>query len=193
MYIWSMKEGKIVKTYTGNGGIFEVCWNKEGDRIAACFSNNIVCVLVSVCSRFYFPILVYYDHHHGRTSFVEFDYFLELICLGWKAVLRRIWLFSGTHMFRLGSAFCKINSMKAFTYLTRPVNAHYTPSGAVNAKYRSVALLSNFTGGCYICFCAAVIYVSVGTEFDRLQLHQYYAMGDHAVRSGSINRNHPWL
>ncbi|RVW99945.1 WD40 repeat-containing protein HOS15 [Vitis vinifera] len=95
MYIWSMKEGKIVKTYTGNGGIFEVCWNKEGDRIAACFSNNIVCVLVSV----------------GKQSFVEFDYFLELTCLG--------------------------------------------------------------------------------TEFDRLQLHQYYAMGDHAVRSGSINRNHP--
>ncbi|CAL5418081.1 unnamed protein product [Camellia sinensis] len=43
--IWSVKEGKIVKTYTGNGGIFEVCWNKEGDKIAACFANNVVCVL----------------------------------------------------------------------------------------------------------------------------------------------------
>jgi transducin (beta)-like 1 len=40
-----LKEGKIVKTYTGNGGIFEVCWNKEGDKIAACFANNTVCVL----------------------------------------------------------------------------------------------------------------------------------------------------
>ncbi|KAG2724290.1 hypothetical protein I3760_01G009600 [Carya illinoinensis] len=45
MHIWSLKEGKIVKTYTGNGGVFEVCWNKEGDKIAACFANNIVCVL----------------------------------------------------------------------------------------------------------------------------------------------------
>uniref|UniRef100_A0A2C9USZ0 Uncharacterized protein n=1 Tax=Manihot esculenta TaxID=3983 RepID=A0A2C9USZ0_MANES len=43
--IWSLKEVKIVKTYTGNGGIFEVCWNKEGDKIAACFANNTVCVL----------------------------------------------------------------------------------------------------------------------------------------------------
>ncbi|KAG2663554.1 hypothetical protein I3760_16G036500 [Carya illinoinensis] len=45
MHIWSVKEGKIVKTYTGNGGIFEVCWNKEGDKVAACFANNVVCVL----------------------------------------------------------------------------------------------------------------------------------------------------
>ncbi|XP_065873556.1 WD40 repeat-containing protein HOS15 isoform X2 [Euphorbia lathyris] len=43
--IWSLKEVKIVKTYTGNGGIFEVCWNKEGDKIAACFANNTVCIL----------------------------------------------------------------------------------------------------------------------------------------------------
>lgn len=45
IHIWSLKEGKIVKTYTGSGGIFEVCWNKEGDKIAACFANNTVCVL----------------------------------------------------------------------------------------------------------------------------------------------------
>lgn len=43
--IWSLSDGKIIKTYNGNGGIFEVCWNKEGDKIAACFSNNTVCVL----------------------------------------------------------------------------------------------------------------------------------------------------
>lgn len=45
VHIWSLKEAKIVKTYTGNGGIFEVCWNKEGDRIAACFADNTLCVL----------------------------------------------------------------------------------------------------------------------------------------------------
>lgn len=43
--IWSVKEAKIVKTYSGNGGIFEVCWDKEGKKVAACFSNNVVCVL----------------------------------------------------------------------------------------------------------------------------------------------------
>ncbi|EPS60096.1 hypothetical protein M569_14708, partial [Genlisea aurea] len=45
MHIWSVKEARIVKTYTGNGGIFEVCWNDRGDRIAACFANNVVCVV----------------------------------------------------------------------------------------------------------------------------------------------------
>ncbi|TQE12152.1 hypothetical protein C1H46_002222 [Malus baccata] len=45
MHIWSLKERKIVKTYTGSGGIFEVCWNKEGNKLAACFANNTVCVL----------------------------------------------------------------------------------------------------------------------------------------------------
>ncbi|XP_076918869.1 WD40 repeat-containing protein HOS15-like isoform X1 [Bidens hawaiensis] len=45
MHIWSVKEARVVKTYEGSGGIFEVCWNKEGDKIGACFSNNVVCVL----------------------------------------------------------------------------------------------------------------------------------------------------
>ncbi|KAL5559111.1 hypothetical protein UlMin_035322 [Ulmus minor] len=45
MHIWSVKEGKIIKTFTGNGGIFEVCWNKEGNKVAACFANNVVCVV----------------------------------------------------------------------------------------------------------------------------------------------------
>lgn len=45
LHIWSVKEGRILKTYRGGGGIFEVCWNREGDKIAACFSNNTVCVM----------------------------------------------------------------------------------------------------------------------------------------------------
>ncbi|PWA53942.1 G-protein beta WD-40 repeat-containing protein [Artemisia annua] len=45
MHIWSVKEAKVVKTYVGSGGIFEVCWNKEGDKIGACFSNNVLCIL----------------------------------------------------------------------------------------------------------------------------------------------------
>ncbi|KAL8141091.1 hypothetical protein V2J09_007112 [Rumex salicifolius] len=41
VHIWSVKEGRIIKTYNGSGGIFEVCWNKEGDKLAACFANNV--------------------------------------------------------------------------------------------------------------------------------------------------------
>lgn len=40
-----MNEGKIVKSYTGNGGIFEVCWNKEGDKLAACSADGVACIL----------------------------------------------------------------------------------------------------------------------------------------------------
>ncbi|CAL9057088.1 WD40 repeat-containing protein HOS15-like isoform X1 [Musa acuminata AAA Group] len=45
LHIWSVKEGRILKTYKGRGGIFEVCWNREGDKIAACFANSSICVM----------------------------------------------------------------------------------------------------------------------------------------------------
>lgn len=45
LHIWSVKDGQLVRTYRGKGGIFEVCWNKDGDKVAACFSNNTVVVL----------------------------------------------------------------------------------------------------------------------------------------------------
>ncbi|CAA6667393.1 unnamed protein product [Spirodela intermedia] len=45
LHVWSLKEGRIIKTFRGGGGIFEVCWNREGDKIAACFSDNTVCVV----------------------------------------------------------------------------------------------------------------------------------------------------
>lgn len=43
--IWSVKTGKIVKSYAGKGIIFEVSWNKEGDKVAACNNRRQVCVL----------------------------------------------------------------------------------------------------------------------------------------------------
>jgi len=45
LHIWSVKDGSLVRTFKGNGGIFEVCWNARGDKVAACFSNNTVCVV----------------------------------------------------------------------------------------------------------------------------------------------------
>jgi len=45
IYIYSVKDGKLVKSYKGNGGIFEVCFNSTGDKVAACFSNNVVSII----------------------------------------------------------------------------------------------------------------------------------------------------
>jgi len=43
--IYSVKDGSFINTCQGTGGIFEVCWNYTGDKVAACFSNNLVSVL----------------------------------------------------------------------------------------------------------------------------------------------------
>eukprot|EP01105_Mastigella_eilhardi_P005220 TRINITY_DN16980_c0_g1_i1.p1 TRINITY_DN16980_c0_g1~~TRINITY_DN16980_c0_g1_i1.p1 ORF type:complete len:556 (-),score=157.25 TRINITY_DN16980_c0_g1_i1:47-1714(-) len=45
LHLWSVKSGELVRTYKGAGGIFEVCWNSTGDKIAACYSNNQVAVI----------------------------------------------------------------------------------------------------------------------------------------------------
>jgi len=45
LHIWAVKDGALIKSYTGQGGIFEVCWNSDGSKVAACFSNHIVAVL----------------------------------------------------------------------------------------------------------------------------------------------------
>eukprot|EP00737_Agarophyton_chilense_P002809 gb/GEZJ01003231.1/.p1 GENE.gb/GEZJ01003231.1/~~gb/GEZJ01003231.1/.p1 ORF type:complete len:508 (+),score=46.76 gb/GEZJ01003231.1/:353-1876(+) len=43
--IWSVKDGTLVRRFSGDGGIFEVSWNSVGDKIAACFGSNTVCVV----------------------------------------------------------------------------------------------------------------------------------------------------
>jgi len=45
LHIWSVKDGTLVKSYRGGGGIFEVSWNMTGDKISACYSNNTVSVM----------------------------------------------------------------------------------------------------------------------------------------------------
>lgn len=45
VYIWSTQTGSLVQTYQGNGGIFEVQWSPRGDKVAACFSDNTICVM----------------------------------------------------------------------------------------------------------------------------------------------------
>lgn len=45
LYIWQVQEGKHVKSFKGKGDIFEVAWNVEETRVAACFSSNVVNVI----------------------------------------------------------------------------------------------------------------------------------------------------
>jgi transducin (beta)-like 1 len=45
VYIWNIEEYRYVKGYRGSGDIYEVAWNKEETRVAACFSSNVVAVI----------------------------------------------------------------------------------------------------------------------------------------------------
>jgi len=45
LLLWSMANGQLVQSHHGGGGIFEVCWNKRGDKIAACYSDNTLNVI----------------------------------------------------------------------------------------------------------------------------------------------------
>lgn len=43
--IWRVKDGRLLKKFRGDGGIFEVTWNPAGDKVAGCFSSNTVSVI----------------------------------------------------------------------------------------------------------------------------------------------------
>ncbi|KAG0178818.1 Transducin (beta)-like 1, Y-linked [Apophysomyces sp. BC1034] len=43
--VWDVKDGALQKTFRANGGIFEVHFNKNGDKLAACTSNKQVVIL----------------------------------------------------------------------------------------------------------------------------------------------------
>jgi transducin (beta)-like 1 len=45
LYIWNVSNGAHIKSFKGNGDIFEVAWNTEETRVAACFSSNVVSVI----------------------------------------------------------------------------------------------------------------------------------------------------
>lgn len=46
LHIWHATTGRLVRSYQGGGGIFEVCWSaQDPDAVAASFANNTVCVV----------------------------------------------------------------------------------------------------------------------------------------------------
>ena len=40
LYIWSTTDGSIVRQFKGSSGIYEVCWNMDGTKLAASFSDK---------------------------------------------------------------------------------------------------------------------------------------------------------
>eukprot|EP00300_Choanocystis_sp_HF-7_P019634 c20392_g4_i3.p1 GENE.c20392_g4_i3~~c20392_g4_i3.p1 ORF type:complete len:426 (-),score=79.74 c20392_g4_i3:227-1354(-) len=45
LQIWRLSDGELVRSHKGSGGIFEVCWNPSGSKVAACFSNTTLAVI----------------------------------------------------------------------------------------------------------------------------------------------------
>ena len=45
LYIWNVAEGKPVESFKSEGDIFEVAWNTNETRLAACYSSNVVYIL----------------------------------------------------------------------------------------------------------------------------------------------------
>lgn len=45
LYVWSVKDGNIVRSFSGGGDIFEIAWDRRGERLAACYSSGKVAVL----------------------------------------------------------------------------------------------------------------------------------------------------
>ena len=48
LYVWSTHDGSLVKQYKGSSEIYEVCWNKDGGKLAASLSNNTVSFMTHV-------------------------------------------------------------------------------------------------------------------------------------------------
>jgi len=45
LHIWSVQDGSLIKTFKGDGYVYDVSWNREGDKVAACFASQTVCIV----------------------------------------------------------------------------------------------------------------------------------------------------
>lgn len=46
LYIWSTVDGSLIRQFQGDSGIFDVCWNNDGTKLAASFADNKVSLLL---------------------------------------------------------------------------------------------------------------------------------------------------
>jgi transducin (beta)-like 1 len=45
VYVWRVRDGALVRTHTAPSGVYDVAFNAEGDKVAACCANSAVSVL----------------------------------------------------------------------------------------------------------------------------------------------------
>jgi transducin (beta)-like 1 len=45
LHIWNVADGSLLRSQPADGGIFEVCWSKVGDKVAASTSSKTVMVV----------------------------------------------------------------------------------------------------------------------------------------------------
>ncbi|RYG53663.1 hypothetical protein EON66_08205 [archaeon] len=45
VFVWSTRDGSLLRTFTAPGGVFEVNFDSTGDRVVACCSNSTVAVI----------------------------------------------------------------------------------------------------------------------------------------------------
>eukprot|EP00937_MAST-01D_sp_MAST-1D-sp2_P003254 g3254.t1 len=45
VYIWSVRDGKVVRKFDGGGDIFDVKWSVDGERVAVCSSDRTISVM----------------------------------------------------------------------------------------------------------------------------------------------------
>ena len=45
VYVWSARDGRLVRRYEGGGDIYDVEWSPGGDRIAVCSSDHTIAVM----------------------------------------------------------------------------------------------------------------------------------------------------
>nr|XP_028705182.1 F-box-like/WD repeat-containing protein TBL1Y isoform X11 [Macaca mulatta] len=57
VHIWNTQSGSLVHSYQGTGGIFEVCWNAQGDKVGASASDGS-----------YLGLAQFLSSHHEKAS-----------------------------------------------------------------------------------------------------------------------------
>lgn len=40
VYVWSMRDGSLLRQFRANGGIFDMAWTASGERLACCTNSN---------------------------------------------------------------------------------------------------------------------------------------------------------
>lgn len=45
VHVWSARDGSLIRTFTAPSGVFDLSFNRTGDKLAACCANSAVAVV----------------------------------------------------------------------------------------------------------------------------------------------------